>query len=241
MATTANYGWSTPDNSALVKDGASAIRTLGSSVDTTVKALSPGTTAGDIDYYTSSTAKSRVAIGTTGQVLTVSGGVPTWATSSSGSLTLLSTTTLSGTSTTISSISQSYKNLFILVTGITSNTSDGKYRIAFNGSTSTFRGQSQGGTTSSVDANNGYLSLGQGVEPSRASDFNSWAITVNNYTDTVFLKPVQMSGFYKKSTTNYSDWALGGIGDTAAITSLVFDQGSGQSFASGTVKIYGVN
>lgn len=79
MATTTNYGWSTPDDTSLVKDGASAIRTLGTSVDTTVKALSPGTTAGDLDYYTSATTKSRVAIGSTGQVLTVSGGIPTWA------------------------------------------------------------------------------------------------------------------------------------------------------------------
>jgi hypothetical protein len=36
MATTTNYGWTTPDNTAYVKDGASAIRTLGSSVDTSM-------------------------------------------------------------------------------------------------------------------------------------------------------------------------------------------------------------
>ena len=36
MATTTNYGWTTPDNTALVKDGALAIRTLGSAIDTTV-------------------------------------------------------------------------------------------------------------------------------------------------------------------------------------------------------------
>jgi hypothetical protein len=36
MATTTNYSWTTPDNTAYVKDGASAIRTLGSSVDTTL-------------------------------------------------------------------------------------------------------------------------------------------------------------------------------------------------------------
>jgi len=55
MPTTTNYGWTTPADTDLVKDGAAAIRTLGSSVDTSVKSLSPGTTAGDIDYYTSST------------------------------------------------------------------------------------------------------------------------------------------------------------------------------------------
>lgn len=36
MATTTNYAWETPDDSDLVKDGAAAIRTLGSEIDTTV-------------------------------------------------------------------------------------------------------------------------------------------------------------------------------------------------------------
>ena len=81
MATTTNYGWDTPDDTDLVKDGAAAIRTLGSSADTTVKNLNPGTTAGDIDYYTSGTAKARIAIGTAGQVLQVNSGAtaPEWA------------------------------------------------------------------------------------------------------------------------------------------------------------------
>ena len=85
MATTTNYGWTTPDDTDLVKDGAAAIRTLGSSADTTVKALSPGTTAGDLDYYTSGTAKARLGIGTAGQVLQVNSGAtaPEWATVSS--------------------------------------------------------------------------------------------------------------------------------------------------------------
>lgn len=36
MATTTNNGWTTPDDTAYVKDGASAIRTLGSAIDTSV-------------------------------------------------------------------------------------------------------------------------------------------------------------------------------------------------------------
>jgi hypothetical protein len=83
MPTTTNYGWTTPADTDLVKDGAAAIRTLGSSIDTSVKSLNAGTTAGDIDYYTSATAKSRIGIGSSGQVLSVSGGVPAWTTPSS--------------------------------------------------------------------------------------------------------------------------------------------------------------
>jgi len=36
MATTTNYGWTTPDDTSLVKDGASAIRTLGTAIDTSL-------------------------------------------------------------------------------------------------------------------------------------------------------------------------------------------------------------
>ncbi len=81
MATTTNYAWETPDDTDLVKDGAAAIRTLGSSIDTTTKALNPSTTLGDIEYRSSTAnTNTRLGIGTAGQVLTVSGGVPSWAT-----------------------------------------------------------------------------------------------------------------------------------------------------------------
>jgi hypothetical protein len=36
MATSTNYGWSEPDNTSLVKDGALAIRTLGNAIDTSL-------------------------------------------------------------------------------------------------------------------------------------------------------------------------------------------------------------
>jgi len=86
MATTTNYGWETPDNTDLVKDGALAIRTLGSSIDTTTKALNPSTTLGDIEYRSATAnTNTRLGIGSTGQVLTVAGGVPTWSTPGSGS------------------------------------------------------------------------------------------------------------------------------------------------------------
>jgi hypothetical protein len=44
MATTTNFNWSTPDDTSLVKDGAAAIRTLGSSIDTSFVDLKGGTT-----------------------------------------------------------------------------------------------------------------------------------------------------------------------------------------------------
>jgi len=81
MANTTNYNWETPDDTDLVKDGAAAIRTLGNSIDTTTKNLNPETTTGDIAYRSATAnTNTRLAIGTTGQVLTVAAGVPSWAT-----------------------------------------------------------------------------------------------------------------------------------------------------------------
>jgi len=93
MATTTNYGWTTPDDTALVKDGAAAIRTLGSSVDTTTKALNPSTTLGDIEYRSSTAnTNTRLGIGSSGQVLTVAAGVPSWATPTAGMTNPMTTT-----------------------------------------------------------------------------------------------------------------------------------------------------
>ena len=84
MANTTNYNWETPDDTDLVKDGAAAIRTLGSSIDTTTKNLNPQTTTGALAYR-SATANVNTAlpIGTANQVLRVNSGgtAPEWATS----------------------------------------------------------------------------------------------------------------------------------------------------------------
>jgi hypothetical protein len=63
MATTTNYSWSTPDDTALVKDGASAIRTLGSSVDTTLFGITSGKNVGLVHIVTATvTANATLAV-----------------------------------------------------------------------------------------------------------------------------------------------------------------------------------
>ena len=57
------------------------------------------------------------------------------AAASSGSLTLLSTTSLSGASTTISSISQDYTHLYLVLHGATYSVNPSNLRIAPNGTT----------------------------------------------------------------------------------------------------------
>jgi microcystin-dependent protein len=88
MATTTNYSWSTPDDTALVKDGAAAIRSLGTAIDSTVftnagAAINKSIVdaAGDLIYGTADNTVARLALGTASQVLTVNSGAtaPEWA------------------------------------------------------------------------------------------------------------------------------------------------------------------
>lgn len=78
---TTNYGFVLPTSSDLVTDLPADFDVALQGVDTRLKALQPGTTLGDI-AYSSATANTntRLPIGTNGQVLAVSGGVPTWTT-----------------------------------------------------------------------------------------------------------------------------------------------------------------
>lgn len=80
---TTNFGWVMPTTTDLVTDLPADFDVFGQGVDTSLKALNPETTLGDIAYRSSTAnTNTRLAIGSSGQVLTVSGGVPAWATPS---------------------------------------------------------------------------------------------------------------------------------------------------------------
>jgi hypothetical protein len=245
MATTTNYSWTTPDDTALVKDGAAAIRTLGSSIDTTTKNLNPETTLGDLAYRSSTAnVKTRLGLGTAGQILQVNSGAtaPEWATPApGGGLTLISTTTLSGSSITLSSIPQTYKNLYILVRKFLPSDSGATLRFRLNGDSGT---RYLFGTT--TDANtitftstgfkcmdNGNNTVSDGVmqvfipdyaDSTTFQAFNGIGLTTDRDNTAAIYRYV-MWGMYNQNT---------------AITSIVIFPDFG-TLTSGTVLLYGVN
>jgi hypothetical protein len=73
MATTTNYGWTTPDDTALVKDGAAAIRSLGTAIDTSFAA-----DEGDLLVGGTSDIFEALPIGAAGTVLTSDGDTAEW-------------------------------------------------------------------------------------------------------------------------------------------------------------------
>jgi hypothetical protein len=90
---TTNYGFVLPTSTDLVTDLPADFDVALQGVDTRLKALQPGTTLGDI-AYSSATANTntRLGIGSTGQVLTVAAGVPSWATPTAGMTNPMTTT-----------------------------------------------------------------------------------------------------------------------------------------------------
>jgi hypothetical protein len=76
MATTTNYSWTTPDDTDLVKDGAAAIRTLGTAIDATVFTNAGAAVAkatvdakGDLIAGTADNTIARLAVGANGTTL----------------------------------------------------------------------------------------------------------------------------------------------------------------------------
>jgi hypothetical protein len=93
---TTNYGFVLPTPTDLVTDLPADFDVALQGVDTRLKALQPGTTLGDL-AYSSATANTntRLGIGSNGQVLSVSAGVPAWTTAAASGMTLISRQTAS--------------------------------------------------------------------------------------------------------------------------------------------------
>ena len=248
MPTTTNYGWTTPADTDLVKDGAAAIRTLGSSIDTTLKtqidAQIPDsllTTTGDIIYASGASTPARLGIGTTGQALVVSGGLPAWGTVAAGGMTSIASGSFSGSLVTISGISQSYKNLVLVLRGVQQSVAGDLLLRLNNVSTSIYNGtyvRSQSATLFNK-ATGTYWSLEDlGTVNGNAS---TGVITINDYASAT-AHAVTLAT-QDPSTNGRGTWATLGnstSGLIAAITRIDLSVASG-TFSSGTYILYGVN
>ena len=246
MANTTNYNWETPDDTDLVKDGAAAIRTLGSSIDTTTKNLNPQTTTGALAYR-SATANVNTAlpIGTNGQILTVAAGVPSWAApASGGGMTLINSggTSLTGASVSIGSIPATYYDLQLVIRGYRPASDGAVCQIRLNNdSTANRYGQ---GLTNDVYSGTAFGSTFMTLsnDTDNGTSESLFICHLYDYANTTTWKAIRYSSLsvYSANTAqwNYRD-AWGFYNQTGAISSIELFPATG-NFTSGTAYLYGV-
>lgn len=194
---------------------------------------------GDLLAGTADNTIGRLPIGTNGQVLTADSAESTgmkWATSASGGMTLLSTTTLSGTNTDIS-VTSGYVSLYIQIFGITANSTDGYLQIYPNAT----GGIGYGLVSKRVSGTNSFDNTTQIGVPNlvtRTNSNNAWVLEISNQDSSTNYKPFVFYGVYNSGDIQMTN--SGAVISNTAITSLRFTNAAGGTWAGGTVKLYGV-
>ena len=159
-------------------------------------------------------------------------------------MTLLSTTTLSGSSTSITSISGSYTNLLVLVNGAHASGDSTTVYIRFNSDSG--NNYSSGGyflenavnypfNTNPTD----YFTIFQTTSSTTALDKTSSVINVYNYTSAGNKMTDGFTTTKLNSGNRQTLITCGHYGGGSAISSMQFTLASG-TWSGGTVLIYGV-
>ena len=206
---------------------------------------------GDLVPGTGADTFARLAVGANNTVLTADSTTATglkWATPSSGGMTLISTTTLSGSSTTLSSIPGTYTNLFLYIKDFIPS-SAGKFRIYFNGS---FNNSDYSYVVDTTTANAGssatptftYYSRAGYIEPAANSSIDyAQQIILNLYYYVGAGQPAPLFDIIHGGSINGLNQQVGRIygSEMAAttVTSITIACSAG-TFSAGTAYLYGV-
>jgi hypothetical protein len=201
------------------------------------------TTTGDTYYASAAGTPARLGIGSTSQVLTVASGVPSWATPATGGMTLLATTTFTGATVTVSSLS-GYKQLVFVLRNVYVAV-NGYVYVRFNGDT--------GNNYSSLrlkahDTNVTASGYGAGVGSGFAFNIGDSATATNKLSGVITVYAAdQTSGSSYVSSTGFNDgtgntmtFVNGRYFNSAVISSITLGDNGG-AFSGGTLMTYGVN
>jgi len=206
-------------------------------------AVSPLTTKGDL--YTFGSSDTRIGVGANDTVLTADSSTATglkWATPAAGGMTLLSTTTITtGTTITVSSISQLYKHLYFEFIGIvkTSNAA-ALYFYPDTDSSITKSVTFRSANANTVNVKTDFISTITGLKIDNTE--NAFYMTIYNYASTTDRKGFNLVGYFvSDSNVKYGYSSQGGIDTASAIDSIQITWDNSENFTGGTIRVYGVN
>ena len=241
---TTNYGFVLPTSTDLVTDLPADFDVALQGVDTRLKALQPGTTLGDL-AYSSATANTntRLGIGSTGNVLTVTGGVPVWAApAATASMTLLSTTSLSGATTSLTSISGSYVDLALYIVDFYASSAS-TLSIQVNSQTSNYININAitGDATSLISPGlTTVIRCTNEATVGTSSTNNNIALTFPNYAAATGQKiGTALSSYTGSNSSKNIENIASRLPITAALTQIDIKTSSG-TWSGGTAYLYGV-
>ena len=208
------------------------------------------TTTGDTIYSSSGSTPARLGIGSTGQVLTVSGGLPTWATpggaGANWSLLNAGGTNLTGATTvTVSGISGKDK-IMVIVDNTSMATSGSFLSIQFNSDTGSNYGTF--GMELSSPASYAATNLGTYTQPTGSSiQLARLATTSADEVITAYLNVTGCNASGVKvfngagagsGGSNQRGYVVGGIYNSSSTISSVSAVSSGGNFDGGKIYVY---
>jgi hypothetical protein len=202
---------------------------------------------GDLIAATAADTVARLAVGANDTVLTADSTAATglkWATPAAGGMTLISTTTLTGASVTLSSIPQTYNNLYLVIQNFKPATDNEALLFRFNNDSTANRHfltyYTQYYYSTQFSFNNNYLQVTSGGDNSVSSSLTE--IEIPNYTNTTTWKMAKYNSINTDGTTSTQIVFNAGAGlynQTGAISSIGLLPSAG-NFTSGTALLYGV-
>lgn len=215
------------------------------------------TTTGDIMYASSANNPARLGIGSSAQVLTVASGVPSWATPSSGGMTLISETVASAISSlSLSSIPGTYKQLLLLWSGIGHSVTSNYFAIRLNNNSGsvyqnnriTFDASYASPNTQSITAisdNNNSFPFGINQTSSDLQSKSQGSLLIDNYSSATKLKQFICNWQFVRTSQQVQTNLSGIFDSTTAITSIdIVQLGGSGTFSNATntsIRLYGIS